>query len=105
MNAKRIIPALFFVALSLAAKPADNGHADAIEKVKNKLVLPGELFENKNENAVRLSFRINENGQAEDVVINAESEKIKEYVKENLQKLKFKEKGKTFNLLMRFKLQ
>ncbi len=105
MNAKKIIPTLVFLALSLAAKPADTGNSDTIEKVKNKLVLPGELFENKTENAVRLSFKINEKGQAEEVIINAESEKVKEYLKENLQKLSFKERGKTFNLLMRFKLQ
>lgn len=105
MNAKKIIPALFFVTLSLAAKPAGNGTSEAVEKVKNNLVCPVELFENKSENAVRLSFKINENGKAEDVIINAESEKVKKFVKENLEKLKFNEKGQTVNLLMRFKLK
>lgn len=104
MNAKKIIPALFLMTLSLAAKPAGNT-ADAVEKVKNKVVLPAQLFENKSENAVRLSFKINANGKAEDVIINAESEKVKQFVQENLEKIDFNEKGQVVNLLVRFKLQ
>lgn len=105
MNTKKIVPALFFVVLSLAAKPADTGNNEVIEKVKNHLALPGELFENKTENAVRLSFKINAEGKAEEVIINAENEKVKTYVTENLKKLNFSKKSKTINLLMRFKLQ
>ena len=73
--------------------------------MKTKLELPVELFDNKSENQIRLSFKVNEQGKAEEVIINAENEKIKQFVQENLSKLEFNEKGETINLLMRFKLQ
>lgn len=104
MNAKKIIPALLFITLSLAAKSTSNS-TGAIEKVKSKVILPTEMFENKSENIIRLSFKINANGKAEDVIINSESEKVKRFVRENLEKIDFNEKGKTINLLMHFKLQ
>ena len=103
MNAKKIIPALFLITLSLTAKPV--GTNGAIEKVKNNIVLPAELFNNQSENEARLSFKINANGKAEDVVVNAKSEKVKQFVMQNISKLDFTEKGETVNLLMRFKLQ
>lgn len=105
MNATKIIPALFLITLSLTAKPADNGTADAVETIKNKVALPANLFENKNENAVRLSFKVNNNGKAEEVIINAENEKIKAFVKESLDKIQFNQKGEMVNVLLRFKLQ
>lgn len=104
MKAKKIIPALLLMTISLAAKPANNS-TGAVEKVKNKVALPAEMFENKNENAVRLSFKINANGKAEDLIINAESDKVKQFVKEKIEKIDFNEKGKTINLLMHFKLK
>lgn len=105
MNTKKIIPALFLLTLSLTAKPSGNGTSEAIEKVKNKVVLPTDLFENKTQDSVRLSFKVNEKGQAEDVIINGQSEKVKEYVKENLSKINFNEKGEKINLILKFKLQ
>lgn len=105
MKTKAIIPAFFFIFLSLAAKPSDQGTGEAVEKLKTKLELPVELFDNKSENQIRLSFKVNEQGKAEEVIINAENEKIKQFVQESLNKLEFNEKGETINILMRFKLQ
>ncbi|MFN7911650.1 MAG: hypothetical protein ACK5QC_07475 [Bacteroidota bacterium] len=83
-----------------AAKKEPN----VINAVKNSLILPTHYFENKHEKEVRLSFKINEEGKAQEIIINAETESEKVYLLNQLSKMKFKEKGNTINLLLRFKL-
>ena len=93
MTTLKIIPALALLTLSLNAKPNTN-NTSLVETVKNKITCPTELFNNKSTQSVRLSFKVNANGKAENVIINAEDEKVKQFVNEKLNKLEFPQKMK-----------
>jgi hypothetical protein len=101
---KLIIPALVFLALQLNARPVNDSNNPVVETVKNNMNCPTELFNNKNNTSVRLSFKVNENGKAENVIINAEDEKVKQFVNEKLQKLAFPQKNEEVNMVIHFKL-
>ncbi len=104
MNTIKIIPALVLLTLSLNAKPNNNSNNTIVETVKNKISCPAELFNNKNTTSVRLSFTVNKDGKAENVIINAEDEKVKQYVNEKLGKLEFPQKNEEVNMVIHFKL-
>src|SRR5688572_4906226 len=104
MKTIKIIPALVLLTLSLSAKPIHTNNNSIVETVKSNLTCPAELFNNKNSTSVRLSFKVNENGKAEDVIINAEDEKVKQFVNERLSKLNFPQKNEEVNLIIHFKL-
>ena len=101
---KLIIPALVFMALNINAKPGSSNNSTIVETVKNNISCPAELFNNRNNTSVRLSFKVNENGKAEDVIINAEDENVKKYVNEKLSKLAFPQKNEEVNMVIHFKL-
>lgn len=103
MNTIKIIPALVLLTLSLNAKP-NKHNTSLVETVKNKITCPAELLSDKNTKSVRLSFKVNENGKAENVVINAEDEKVKQFVNDKLNKLDFPQKNEEVNMVIHFKL-
>ena len=103
MNTIKIIPALVLLTLSLNAKPKES-NTTLVETVKNKISCPAELFNNKNNTSVRLSFTVNQNGKAENVIINAEDENVKQFVNEKLSKLDFPQKNEEVNMVIHFKL-
>lgn len=115
MKSIKIIPTLVLLTLSLNAKPNNeaepNGtlhyktnNNEIVETVKNKITCPAELFSDKSTKSVRLSFKVNANGKAENVVINAEDEKVKQFVNEKLNKLEFPQKSEEVNMVIHFKL-
>lgn len=104
MKTIALIPALVLLSLSLNAKPNNNTNTSIVETVKNSINCPAELFNSKNNTSVRLSFKVNENGKAENVIINAEDEKVKQYVNEKLSKLAFPQKNEEVNMVIHFKL-
>ena len=114
MKAIKIIPALVLLTLSLNAKPNNevepygtlhyNQHTTIVETVKNNISCPAELFNNKNNTSVRLSFSVNKYGKAENVIINAEDEKVKQFVNEKLNKLEFPQKNEEVSMVIHFKL-
>lgn len=100
-----IISALAFFTLSLNAKPKHlKKQATVVETVKNKIACPPELFKEKNNTSVRLSFKVSAEGKAENIIINAEDEKVKGYVTEKLSKLTFPQKNEEVNMVIHFKL-
>ena len=103
MTAIKIIPALALLTLSLNAKPNSN-NTSLVETVKNKINCPAELLSDKNTKSVRLSFKVNENGKAENVIINAEDENVKKFVNEKLNTLDFPQKNEEVNMVIHFKL-
>lgn len=103
MTAIKIIPALALLTLSLNAKP-NTSNTSLVETVKNKINCPAELLSDKNTKSVRLSFKVNENGKAENVIINAEDENVKKFVNEKLNKLDFPQKNEEVNMVIHFKL-
>ncbi|MBK7669637.1 MAG: hypothetical protein IPJ32_21265 [Sphingobacteriaceae bacterium] len=103
MTTLKIIPALALLTLSLNAKPNSN-NTTLVETVKNKINCPAELLSDKNEKSVRLSFKVNESGKAENVIINAEDEKVKQFVNEKLNKLEFPQKNEEVSMVIHFKL-
>jgi hypothetical protein len=103
MTTLKIIPALALLTLSLNAKPNSN-NTSLVETVKNKITCPAELLSDKNEKSVRLSFKVNANGKAENVIINAEDEKVKQFVNEKLNKLDFPQKNEEVSMVIHFKL-
>jgi hypothetical protein len=105
MKTLLLIPALVLT-LNSNARPKTN-HCNTntvVETVKNNINCPAELFNNKSNTSVRLSFKVNENGKAENVLINAEDEKVKQYVNEKLSKLAFPQKNEEVNMVIHFKL-
>lgn len=104
MKAIKIIPALVLLTLSLNAKPNNSNNNSIVETVKSKISCPAELFNNKNNTSVRLSFTVNKDGKAENVIINAEDEKVKQFVNEKLNKLEFPQKNEAVNMVIHFKL-
>jgi hypothetical protein len=104
MKTIKIIPALVLLTLSLNAKPNNSNNNEIVETVKNKITCPAELFNNKNNTSVRLSFSVNKEGKAENVIINAEDEKVKKFVNEKLNKLEFPQKNEEVNMVIHFKL-
>ncbi len=104
MNTFKIIPALALLTLSLNAKPNINETNTNVKTVRNQIECPVELLTEKNTAAVRVFFKVNENGKAENIVINAENEKIKQYVTDKLAKLDFPQKNEDVNLVIHFKL-
>jgi hypothetical protein len=115
MKAIKIIPALVLLTLSLNAKPTNEvepigslhykeNNNEIVETVKNNISCPAELFNNKNNTSVRLSFSVNKDGKAENVIINAEDEKVKQFVNEKLNKLEFPQKNEEVNMVIHFKL-
>jgi hypothetical protein len=115
MKTIKIIPALVLLTLSLNAnevglnstlhyKPTNSNNNAIVETVKNKINCPAELLSDKNTKSVRLSFKVNANGKAEDVIINAEDEKVKQFVNEKLSKLEFPQKNEEVNMVIHFKL-
>lgn len=103
MNTIKIIPALVLLTLTLNAKPKNN-NTSLVETVKNKITCPAELLDDKSTKSVRLSFKVNENGKAENVIINAEDEKVKQFVNDKLNKLEFPQKNEEVNMVIHFKL-
>ncbi len=104
MNTIKIIPALVLLTFSLNAKPNTNDTNTNVKTVKNKMACPAELLTEKNQASVRLSFMVNENGKAENVIVNAEDEKVKRFVNEKLSKLSFPQKNEEVNMVIHFKL-
>ena len=103
MNTIKIIPALVLLTLSLNAKPSSND--TNVKTVKNKMACPAELLKEKSNASVRLSFTVNENGKAENVIINADDEKVKQFVNEKISKLSFPQKNEEVNMVIHFKLE
>lgn len=104
MKTIKIIPALVLLTLSLNARPNNNDNTSIVETVKNKINCPAELLSDKNTKSVRLSFKVNANGKAENVIINAEDEKVKQFVNEKLSKLEFPQQSEEVNMVIHFKL-
>ena len=104
MNTIKIIPALVLLTLSLNAKPNTNDINTNVKTVKNKMVCPAELLSEKNKASVRLSFTVNEDGKAENVIINADDEKVKQFVNEKMSTLSFPQKNEEVNMVIHFKL-
>lgn len=99
------MPFLFLLSLTSMANRSDAFIDETIQKIKNELVIPATYFNDKAIIEIRISFKLNKEGKAEEIIVNSENEKIKNYVIENISKIKFDEKGKTLNLLVKFKLQ
>ncbi len=116
MHTIKIIPALALLTLSLNAKPnpktelkpffhsKTKKQITLVETVKNKITCPPELLSDKDNKSVRLSFKVNANGKAENVIINAEDEKVKQFVNEKLSNLEFPQKNEEVNMVIHFKL-
>lgn len=114
MNTLKIIPVLALLTLSLNAKPNNEVEQKSslhyktnntnLKTVKNKMECPVELLSEKNTTSVRLSFWVNKEGKAENVIINAENEKVKQFVNEKLAKLSFPQKDEEVKLVIHFKL-
>lgn len=116
MTTIKIIPALVLLALNLNAKPNNEAEPNGtlhykttntnsiVETVKNNISCPAELLKDKNNTSVRLSFNVNKDGKAENVIINAEDEKVKQFVNEKLNKLEFPQKNEEVNMVIHFKL-
>lgn len=103
MKAIKIIPALVLLTFSLNAKPNTNDTNTNVKTVKNKMTCPPELLTGKDK-SVRLSFKVNESGKAENVIINAEDEKVKQFVNDKINKLSFPQKNEEVNMVIHFKL-
>ena len=103
MTTIKIIPALVLLTLNLNAKPK-NDNTTTVETVKNNISCPAELLKDKSNTSVRLSFIVNKEGKAENVIINAEDEKVKQFVNEKLNKLEFPQKNEEVNMVIHFKL-
>lgn len=103
MKAIKIIPALVLLTFSLNAKPNTNDTNTNVKTVKNKMACPPELLTGKDK-SVRLSFKVNESGKAENVIINAEDEKVKQFVNDKINKLSFPQKNEEVNMVIHFKL-
>jgi hypothetical protein len=104
MKTLNLIPALVLLTLSLNARPNTTTTNSIVETVKSNINCPPELFNSKNNTSVRLSFKVNSDGKAENVVINAEDEKVKQFVNEKLSKLAFPQKNEEVNMVIHFKL-
>jgi hypothetical protein len=115
MKTIKIIPALVLLTFSLNAKPNNdvdqkrsfhyktNDTNTNVKTVKNQMTCPAELLTGKDK-SVRLSFKVNESGKAENVIINAEDEKVKQFVNEKINKLSFPQKNEEVNMVIHFKL-